>query len=297
MLKDDIIICNLTLRFLRGMLMKDEFRLLTNNDKNQVMDYLSMNAVGTTFLYGNVVQFGLENNKDIRRSADYYGYFKNGKLKGILPFYNLGSCIPHYNDRDAVEYFSEKMKERNFSFLLGMADLIKPLYEKIKDHKTILEYSDDSYFVNDNFKPFVMQNIDIVNDKDLPLDTAVAFLKEVNEQGFNRITSRDEIIKTMNERSEEEDSVVVLVNGKAVAHANIQTFTDKINQIGGVYTSKDYRGNGYCKAAVSEICRRILNRGKVPTLMVRKNNTPAVNAYKALGFNHYCDYLLIGLKS
>ena len=64
--------------------MKDEFRLLTNNDKNQVMDYLSMNAVGTTFLYGNVVQFGLENNKDIRRSADYYGYFKLAKKTGFI---------------------------------------------------------------------------------------------------------------------------------------------------------------------------------------------------------------------
>lgn len=276
--------------------MKGEFRLLSNHDKNQVMDYLSRNAVETTFLYGNVVQFGLENNKDIRRSADYYGYFNNGKLKGILPFYNLGSCIPHYENEDAIAYFSEKMKERNFSFLLGMADIINPLYEKIKEYKTILEYSDDSYFVNDSFKPFVLKNIDIVNAKDLPLDTAVAFLQEVNEQGFNRKTSREEIIKTMNERGQEEESVIVLVNGKAAAHANIQTFTDKINQIGGVYTSKDYRGNGYCKAAVSEICSRILNRGKVPTLMVTKNNTPAVKAYKALGFNHYSDYLLINLK-
>ncbi|MDF2880698.1 MAG: family N-acetyltransferase [Clostridiaceae bacterium] len=276
--------------------MKGEFRLLSNNDNNHVMDYFRKNPIETTFLYGNVVQFGLENNRNIRRAADYYGYFKDGDIKGILPFYNLGSCIPHYEDKDAIKYFCEKMKERDFSYLLGMANVINPLYEEIKEYKTILEYSDDSYFVNDSFKPFILKNIDIVNAKDLPVDKAVAFLQEVNEQGFNRISSRDEIIKTMNERGEEEESVVVLLNGKAVAHANIQTFTDKINQIGGVYTSKDYRGNGYCKAAVSEICSRILIRGKVPTLMVRKNNIPAVNAYKALGFNHYSDYLLISLK-
>lgn len=276
--------------------MEDQFRLLTNNDKHQVMDYLGRNPIETTFLYGNVVQFGLENNKDIRRSADYYGYFKAGKLKGILPFYNLGSCIPHYEDNSAIPYFSEKMKERDFSFLLGMANLVNPLYEKIKEEKIILEYSDDSYFVNDSFKPFILENVNIVNVKDLPLEKAVAFLQEVNEQGFNRISSREEIIKTMKERGEEEESVVVLLNGKAVAHANIQTFTDKINQIGGVYTAKDYRGNGYCKAAVSEICSRILKRGKVPTLMVRKNNIAAVKAYKALGFKHYSDYLLINLK-
>jgi uncharacterized protein len=75
--------------------------------------------------------------------------------------------------------------------------------------------------------------------------------------------------------------------------ANIQTYTSKINQIGGVYTLPEYRGKGYCKAIVSELCKRILGRGKMPTLSVKNNNTPAVCAYQSIGFKYYDDYLIV----
>ena len=80
-----------------------------------------------------------------------------------------------------------------------------------------------------------------------------------------------------------------------VAQAGIQTYTPKINQIGSVYTPEEERGKGYAKAIVSEICKRIIERGKMPTLMVNKDNTPAVRAYNALGFEHYDDYLIVKL--
>lgn len=95
------------------------------------------------------------------------------------------------------------------------------------------------------------------------------------------------------QESVEEDYVFLIKDDKIVAQANIQTTTDEINQIGGVYTSEEERGKGYCKAVVSEICKRITARGKIPTLMVVKKNTPAVKAYSVLGFKHYDDYLII----
>ena len=83
------------------------------------------------------------------------------------------------------------------------------------------------------------------------------------------------------------------MDNKLVAQACIQTFTDNSNQIGAVYSLEEERGKGYAKAAVSELCERIIGRGKLPTLIVSKQNPPALNAYKALGFEHYSDYLII----
>lgn len=121
-------------------------------------------------------------------------------------------------------------------------------------------------------------------------------MKAAYEDGIRSVRTRDEIEKMFRERGEDEDFLFLLKNGEIKAQANVQTYTSKINQVGGVFTIRGERGKGYCKAVVSEVCRRILERGKTPTLMVRKNNTPAVKAYKALGFSYYCDYLIISFK-
>ena len=128
-------------------------RLLTQSDKEIVMNYIGRNEIETSFLYANVIEFGIDNNPEMRRCGDYYGFFDGEELRGILPFYNLGSCIPHYESVEAVPFFAEIMRKRDFKFLLGMRKDVMPLYEEIKNHKKIAEYSESSYFINKNFKP------------------------------------------------------------------------------------------------------------------------------------------------
>lgn len=271
-------------------------RLLNNDDKKMVMEYLERNHIETTFLTGNVISFGLENNKNLRRGADYFGYFDDKELKGILPFYNLGSCIPHYESKEAIPIFADIMKDRTFSYLLGMKHIIKPLYEEIKGTKELDEYSEDAYYINNNFNPFNLEDIQIVDGKELSLDELEKFMKEAYTDGFRSAITREDIEKMFNERSTDEDFLFLLKDGEIKAQANVQTYTSKINQVGAVFTLRGERGKGYCKTVVSEVCRRIIQRGKTPTLMVRKNNIPAVKAYEALGFRYYCDYLLIDFK-
>lgn len=276
--------------------MKKEMRLLTKADKEDVLNYLERNHMETTFLIGNVLEFGLENDNSMRRCGDYYGYFEEDNLRGILPFYNLGSSIPHFETENAITYFVEIMREREFEVLLGMANVVTPIYDKLKDHKVTENYSDDSYFINNDFKPYVLENVIIKDDKSLDIEEATKFLVETRKKGFGDETTREEAKKMIAQGLPEEDRVFVIKDGKTVAHAVVQATTSRINQIGGVYTSEEYRGNGYCKAVVSELCERIIKRGKIPTLMVRKNNTPAVRAYTALGFKYYTDYLIITFK-
>lgn len=269
-------------------------RKLFEIDRKIVEEYLKRNHIETTFLIGNIKYFGIENNKELRRCGDYYGYFEKGKLKGIIPFYNLGSCIPHYESDGAIPYFTELMKERDFKYLLGMRRIIEPLYENIKDFRPTSKASDDAYYINKNFKEFICSDIEIKSYYELDLDLAAEFLVEASKIGFGRDdASIEEAKNTLIQRPVEEDYLFAVKNGKIVATACIQTTTDEISQIGGVYTTPKERGKGYCKAIVSMLCRRIIERGKVPTLMVRKDNTPAVKAYEALGFEFYDDYRII----
>lgn len=285
---------------LRGFLNIQEvvlmIRLLRQPDKQMIMEYLGRNEISTSFLYANIIEFGVENKPDMRRCADYYGFFEGEELKGILPFYNLGSCIPHYEAEAAVPLFAGIMKKRSFEFLLGMREIVKPLYDGIKAHKEILAYDESAYFTNKSFKPYVLDGINFIDARGAGNDAVVDFVINAREKGFNEIMTREDAIKSLVQRSEEEDFIIAEKDGKIVAQACIQTYTPGINQIGSVYTPEGERGKGYCKAVVSEICRRIIDKGKMPTLSVKKNNTPAVRAYNALGFEHYDDYLIVRCK-
>ena len=59
-------------------------RLLTQSDKEKIMDYIGRNELETSFLYANVIEFGIDNNPDMRRCGDYYGFFEGEELRGIL---------------------------------------------------------------------------------------------------------------------------------------------------------------------------------------------------------------------
>lgn len=269
-------------------------RLLTQADKEIILEYLGRNEIETSFLYANVIEFGVDNDLSKRRCADYYGYFDDEILRGILPFYNLGSCIPHFEVDGAIPLFAAVMKERKFEFFMGMYKVIKPLYEEIKEYKETQAYDESSYFINRSLKPFILDGVNFIKSNED--DNVVDFVIEARVKGFNQTVVREDIEKSLIQRGEEEEFIFLKKDGRIIAQACVQTYTPKINQIGAVYTTEQERGKGYCKVVVSEMCRRIIHKGKLPTLTVKNMNLPAVKAYTALGFEHYDDYLIVKFK-
>ena len=270
-------------------------RVLLNEDRSLVEQYLERNHIETTFLYGNATQFGLSNNRLYRRCGDYYGYFDGAALAGVIAFYNLGSVIPHFETEKAVQHFAALLRRRSFDALLGMRKVIQPLYEMIRQDVEVVAYNESGYYLNRDFSPWIAEQAEFVNIEDVDPAIAARFVIRVNRYGFQRDVTA-EVHKIIRERAPEEDYLLMRVGEKIVGQALIQTFTNQINQIGAVYTVEEERGRGYCKALMSEMCRRILGRGKIPALMVKNDNLAAVKAYTALGFACYDDYLLINVK-
>jgi RimJ/RimL family protein N-acetyltransferase len=270
--------------------------LLTENDKAKVIRYLERDSIAGAFIIGNVLGFGLDNQKTQRRCGDYYGYFFKGNLLGILPFYNMGSCVPLWTDEMVIEPFAEIMLQRPFESLMGMEKIVKPLYDIISGEKNILTYQNSSYFVNKSFSPFTLENITFAKSDELDNNSVATFVKNAYWQGFGHSYSFEEVQEFVAQRAAEEEFLFLVAEDKIVAQAYIQAATSEINQIGGVFTLGEERGKGYCKAILSELCQRVIDRGKIPTLIVRNDNFPAMRAYASLGFTHFDDYLLIKLK-
>lgn len=270
--------------------------LLTEKDKGKVLRYLERDSIAGAFLLGNVLEFGLDNQEDQRRCGDYYGYFLKGNLVGILPFYNMGSCIPLYKDDVVIEPFAEIMLQRPFEILMGMQHVVKPLYDIISSEMNPVSYQDSSYFINNKFSPTVLEGVNFVKASDIDLNRAAAFVKDAYWQGFSHSYSFNEAQEFVMQRTSEEEFLFLLVEDKIVAQAYIQAATKEISQIGGVFTLEEARGKGYCKAILSEMCQGIIAKGKTPTLIVRNDNYPAISAYASLGFTYFDDYLMIKFK-
>jgi uncharacterized protein len=272
------------------------FRQLNEWDRDTIFEYLDRNEEEADFLIGNVLQFGIMNRSSVLRCGDYFGYFEENTLKGIIAFYNLGSCILHYESIRAIPYFSQLMAMRRFSMMLGADRLIRPLFEFIRRYKSLREFEECSYCVNSNLNPFKLEGaefIDASGDSDINI---LNFVRKAYLRGFGAERTLEDTKLLLSQKSEQEEFIILSIDNKLVAQACIQTFTNSTSQIGAVYTLEEERGKGYAKAVVSELCARIIHKEKLPTLIVNKYNTPALNAYKALGFLQRDDYLIIRLN-
>ncbi|HWR42988.1 GNAT family N-acetyltransferase [Sporomusa sp.] len=269
-------------------------RLLTGGDICEVKAYLERNHMETVFINGNIDRCGIDNDRTSRRCGDYYGYFECGRLAGILTFFNLGSVIPHFESPGAVNGFVEIMRQRRFEVLAGMKWVVEPLNQALSQYKKISGYEDSYYFINREIKSQPLPRAGQITDAgEADRAAALGFVVEAYRQGFMRRFNRELAARLIDDRGPEEDLIFLLVDGVPKAQAIIQVTTNRINQIGGVYTSESDRGKGYCKVLVAELCRRIQGYGKTPMLMVRKDNAPAVKAYQSIGFTHYNDYLIV----
>ncbi len=267
--------------------------LLRKENTDEVIEFLKKDSIAGAFIIGNVLEFGLDNRKDQRRCGDYYGYFSKGQIAGILPFYNMGSCIPLYYKEEVIEPFAQIMVHRPLEMLIGMKKFVQPLYDIISTEKNMLTYQESSYFINNSLTPFLLEGCSFAEANELDHQRVIDFVKDAYWYGFHQQYSLNEVEAFVKQRGVEEELLFLMAEGKMTAQAYVQASTDEINQIGGVYTVEGERGKGYCKALVSKLCHTIIKRGKTPTLIVRKNNFSALRAYASLGFTYFDDYLLI----
>ena len=67
-------------------------------------------------------------------------------------------------------------------------------------------------------------------------------------------------------------------------------------QIGGVYTSPQYRSMGISGLLIRTLAGYAEQKGKNLTLFVKINNAPALRLYKNCGFTYYDDFKISYLE-
>jgi len=71
---------------------------------------------------------------------------------------------------------------------------------------------------------------------------------------------------------------------KLVAMTGIRASVGPYREVSAVCTHPDYVGKGYAAALITRVINLIVERGCIPYLHVRKDNTNAIRVYERLGF-------------
>lgn len=60
--------------------------------------------------------------------------------------------------------------------------------------------------------------------------------------------------------------------------------TPQIAHLGNIVTDEAYRNRGFASACTSVLARNLSSKGRIISLFVRTENTPAVRIYERIGF-------------
>ena len=88
-------------------------------------------------------------------------------------------------------------------------------------------------------------------------------------------------------------SVICEKSGRIISKANTNGEGINFCQIGGVFTLPEFRNRGIGKKVTAGIVEKIFEKGKSPSLFVKKENLPAISAYTKLGFKITSSFKII----
>jgi predicted GNAT family acetyltransferase len=74
-------------------------------------------------------------------------------------------------------------------------------------------------------------------------------------------------------------------DGKLVAMAGERLKVPGYTEVSAVCTHPEHTGHGYARILMTEVMRRICDRGETPFLHVREDNVRAIELYRRLGFS------------
>jgi predicted GNAT family acetyltransferase len=79
-------------------------------------------------------------------------------------------------------------------------------------------------------------------------------------------------------------------NGTILFKAEASAWTPHAVQLQQVWVDPDARNRGHAKAALADLCRRLLEQTPVVCLFVRAENAPAIRVYEGIGMRRTITY-------
>lgn len=272
-------------------------KLLLRRDTGRLTAFLMREEAANTFILGNLLYYGVEDDGRYLRCGDYWGYFNGDELAGVVAFFNNSQCMVYYNDDRVVQPMAQQITDNAVRLVLGSDRCVRPMAPMLRGiggnmvvrRQIFMEHRSGT--ARREIHPLLEYD----DAKDRANSRAVQdFIMRCMKEGFGYNISRGTVKRLLKEKTEHEPYLLARAAGKYVAQAHIQTRTPGYCQIGGVCTLPEERHKGYAQAIVQRLMAGIpADGGRRPCLVVNEDNTVARGLYDALGFREAGRLMLI----
>lgn len=249
-------------------------RKLSENDRAEVLQYLSEEPAINLFIIGDIENFGFE--KDFQ---ELWGSFNNeGKIQGVLLRYHE-SFIPYYKTSNLdVAGFKEIINKCEGKKIISGKDSIvedfKDIVKGAKEKSTFFcELKSKENLIKEYGNTLTAKGSDAKKIYEL-LDT----IEEFNATDTNSVERIENKIRTKAGR------VYFMKNeaGKAITVAQTTAENKYSAMVVSVATRKEYRRRGLMGQCLSKLCSDLLDEDK--TLCLFYDNPEAGKVYHRIGF-------------
>lgn len=259
-------------------------RKLTENDRNEVLQFLSVEPSINLFIIGDIEAFGFEES-----FQELWGQFNiNDELEGVLLHFNE-NYIPYFikSDFDITGFKEIILADTDKVMVSGKESILKRFLEFLPNHT-----AKATYFC------------ELTNRNQLEMSCESDFVKVATEDDAERVYNFIENIDEFNGADNYIDRIAhkirtktgrvyYIENDKGEMISVVQTTAEntKSAMVVGVASLKEYRGKGYMSKCLTKLCLDILSESK--TLCLFYDNPKAGRVYHKLGFKTIDNWVMI----
>ena len=250
-------------------------RILTEDDRDDVLNLVEKKAAENLFIIGDVEVFGFDT--DFQK---LWGQFDdNGKLKAVLLKFE-GNYIPYAEGEYDLEGFSQIINEDpDLQGMSGLKELAEPLLPYIKKQPR----NSQSLYYAKCVALKELKNEDQLSHVKLltieELEEQIELLKSIPEFDSASITleSKKRVFETKTGRT-----YICRVDGKIASTASSTAENQSSAMIVAVATKENFKRRGLATDCMIKLCKELLEEGK--ELCLFYDNPDAGVIYKRLGF-------------
>lgn len=246
-------------------------RLATKRDEADIMAYVSEYPAENLFLIGDIETFGFDSPIQTIWMDE-----QEGRLEGVYLRYKNNFVAYSRDlrvDPQAIATLIREQGLQNLNMLDRLGSFVNPYLEA--------DYHLEQCYYCVLKKPQQLQasdgRVELLDKDGIPAYAEALSQIEEFSQPY------DVVCQSAKEKIEKGTAITVIwQDGKIAASAATAVESEQAGMIVSVFTGKPYRNQGYASAAVSELCRLLLQKGKTACLFY--DNPAAGRIYHRLGF-------------
>jgi predicted GNAT family acetyltransferase len=267
-----------------------QVQALTDEDREEVLDFLAARPIHTVYMAGLIGDNGLVS--PLNRGTFYGCRDEAGQLAGVAIIGHI-TAIEATSDA-AIEAFARRAQEYGQAHaILGESEMVGQFWTYYAQAGQQLRLACREILFAQSWPVEVREPVNLrrATLDDIELVMPVHARMAYEESGVNPLERDPEGFRRRTARRIEQGRVWVLVeNGCLIFKADVISETHGATYVEGVYVSPQQRGKGYGLRCMSQLSRILLQRTRTVCLLANERNRSAHGLYRKAGYKmrgHY----------